>query len=186
MTNEDEKKLFRQAVGTVKPLRDEKVTPTKQLPRPRILQREKDTSDISADGLSLDSSSSKHEPGEHEMGGHEMGEHALYAVDGLQRKSIRKLQRGQYNIQAEADLHGLTREQARDDFSLFFDECLTRQLRCIKIIHGKGFGSRNNAPVLKPLVQQWLRQKHEVLAFCPAIPSDGGTGAVYVLLRSTR
>lgn len=175
MTNEDDKKLFRQSVGRVKPLRDEKVTLTKKQPRPRVIPREKNTSDISADGLSLDSNLSEHD----------MGEHALYAVDGLQRKSIRKLQRGQYNIQAEADLHGLTREQARDDFSLFFEECLTRQLRCIKIIHGKGFGSKNKDPVLKPLVQQWLRQKHEVLAFCPAIPRDGGTGAVYVLLRST-
>ena len=175
MTNEDDKNLFRESVGSVKPLHDEKVTPAKKQPRPRIIQHKNDAANTSADGLSLDSSFSDDE----------MGEHALYAVDGLQRKSIRKLQRGQYNIQAEADLHGLTREQARDDFSLFFDECLARQLRVIRIIHGKGLGSSNKDPVLKPLVHKWLRQQHEVLAFCPAMPRDGGGGAVYVLLRAS-
>jgi DNA-nicking Smr family endonuclease len=38
-------------------------------------------------------------------------------------------------------------------------------------------------PVLKGKVNHWLQQRDEVLAFCSARPVDGGTGAVYVLLK---
>ncbi len=50
-------------------------------------------------------------------------------------------------------------------------------------MHGKGHGSLHKLPVLKTKVQGWLRQRDEVLAFCSARPVDGGTGAVYVLLK---
>ena len=56
--------------------------------------------------------------------------------------------------------------------------------RCVRIIHGKGYGSSNKGPVIKPLVNQWLRKRSEILAFCSARPVDGGTGAVYVLIKS--
>jgi len=66
----------------------------------------------------------------------------------------------------------------------FISEVRNRGLRCIRIIHGKGYGSSNQGPVIKPLVNQWLRKKAEILAFCSARPVDGGTGAVYVLVKS--
>jgi DNA-nicking Smr family endonuclease len=57
-------------------------------------------------------------------------------------------------------------------------------MTCIRIIHGKGKRSRNNkGPVIKTKVNHWLRQRDDVLAFCSARPIDGGTGAIYVLLR---
>ena len=65
----------------------------------------------------------------------------------------------------------------------FLDRCGHRGARCVHIIHGKGHGSSNQGPVLKNKVNAWLRQREEVLAFCSAQPKDGGTGAVYVLLR---
>jgi DNA-nicking Smr family endonuclease len=35
-------------------------------------------------------------------------------------------------------------------------------------------------------MNSWLRQHHTVLAFSSAPPRHGGTGALYVLLRSAR
>jgi DNA-nicking Smr family endonuclease len=56
----------------------------------------------------------------------------------------------------------------------------------VRIIHGKGYGSNNQGPIIKPLVNKWLQQRNEILAFCSARPNDGGTGAVYVLLKTLR
>jgi DNA-nicking Smr family endonuclease len=50
------------------------------------------------------------------------------------------------------------------------------------VVHGKGLGSPGKEPVLKSKVQRWLVQKKEVLAFVQAKPSDGGGGALVVLL----
>jgi DNA-nicking Smr family endonuclease len=54
----------------------------------------------------------------------------------------------------------------------------------VRVIHGKGLGSRNREPVLKAKVAGWLAQREAVLAFCEAPPRDGGSGAVLVLLRA--
>ena len=51
------------------------------------------------------------------------------------------------------------------------------------MIHGKGLGSVGKEPVLKGKVLKWLVQRDEVLAFCQARPTDGGAGALIVLLR---
>ena len=67
----------------------------------------------------------------------------------------------------------------------FMQECRQFGYRHVIIIHGKGYRSQGR-PVIKPMVNRWLRQDDEVLAFCSARPKDGGTGAVYVLLRKTR
>jgi DNA-nicking Smr family endonuclease len=56
-------------------------------------------------------------------------------------------------------------------------------MTCVRIIHGKGLRSRHKGPVIKTKVNTWLRQRDDILAFCSARPVDGGTGAIYVLLR---
>jgi DNA-nicking Smr family endonuclease len=86
-------------------------------------------------------------------------------------------------VAAELDLHGMTSELARSALREFMAECRRRDHRCVRIIHGKGRGSSNRGPVLKGKVNRWLRQRDDVLAFCSARPVDGGTGALYVLLR---
>jgi DNA-nicking Smr family endonuclease len=63
-------------------------------------------------------------------------------------------------------------------------ECIDRGHRCVRIVHGKGLGSPGREPVLKKLVQGWLAQKKEVLAFCQARAAEGGAGAVVVLLSA--
>jgi len=113
----------------------------------------------------------------------ETGEELLHVRPGLQQTVIRKLRRGQYAIEAELDLHGATVTQAREAVDEFLGAARERGKRCVRIIHGKGHSSVGKMPVLKGKVNSWLRQKDEVLAFCSARPNDGGTGAVYVLLK---
>lgn len=115
---------------------------------------------------------------------YESGDTLLYRGDGIQDSVWKKLRRGQYLLQAECDLHGLNRDQAREEIVRFLAHCAQHDLRCVRVIHGKGNGSPNSGPVLKRYLDSWLRKRREVLAFCSARAHDGGTGAVYVLLRA--
>jgi DNA-nicking Smr family endonuclease len=113
----------------------------------------------------------------------ECGDTLTYTAHGIADSTLRQLRRGQFRVQAVIDLHGYNREQARLLVSQFLAQCLDRDFRCVRIIHGKGNGSPNSGPVLKRLIDGWLRRRNDVLAFCTARPADGGSGAVYVLLR---
>lgn len=112
------------------------------------------------------------------------GDTLLYRAHGVQDSVMRRLRRGHYRIEAELDLHGLNRERARLAVSEFLLRCHDQDRRCVRIIHGKGNGSPNSGPVLKSLLGSWLARRRDVLAYCSARPVDGGTGAVYVLLRA--
>jgi len=87
-------------------------------------------------------------------------------------------------VQDELDLHGMRRDQARDAIGDFLRRSTMRNHRCVCVIHGRGFGSRGQEPVLKSMVHSWLVQKEEVVAFCQARSSEGGEGALMVLLRA--
>lgn len=114
----------------------------------------------------------------------ESGDTLVYRAPGVQDGVLRKLRRGQYRIERELDLHGLNRDAARLVVVRFLAFCQDHGIRCVRIIHGKGLGSPNSGPVIKTQLDGWLRKRKDVLAFCSARPMDGGTGAVYVLLRS--
>lgn len=114
----------------------------------------------------------------------ESGDSLSYRGPGLQDNVWRKLRRGGYRVRAELDLHGMNRADARLAVSEFLAECRSRDARCVRIIHGKGNRSPNSGPVIKTLLDGWLRRRDDVIAFCSARPHDGGTGAVYVLLRA--
>lgn len=96
---------------------------------------------------------------------------------------LKHLRRGRWSIQAEVDLHGLRRDQARERLAGFLREATQRGLRCVRVVHGKGLGSPGRVPVLKGKVRAWLVQKSEVAAFVQAQGSQGGHGALIVLLR---
>lgn len=96
---------------------------------------------------------------------------------------VRKLRRGHWAIQRQIDLHGMRREQAREQLAAFLREAERAGLRCVRVIHGKGNGSPGREPVLKSKVRGWLVQKNEVLAFVQARASEGGHGALIVLMR---
>ncbi len=108
----------------------------------------------------------------------------LFVRPGLQQKHVRRLRRGQMPIAAEADLHGMRIREAQALLEEFLRDCRDEGLRCVRVIHGKGLGSRGGHAVLKWEVDRWLRRHDGVMAFCTAQPRDGGTGAIYVLLRS--
>lgn len=99
--------------------------------------------------------------------------------------TARKLRRGQWRAGAELDLHGLRVEQARHAMLSFLDECLSHGIRCVRVVHGKGYGSQGLEPVLKDKVRTWLVQKNDVVAFAEAPEREGGAGALLVLLRQT-
>jgi DNA-nicking Smr family endonuclease len=107
-------------------------------------------------------------------------------ASGLDRRLLTRLRRGDYAVQGHVDLHGLVREEARIRVEQFLQESRLRGRRCVLIIHGRGLNSKDQIPVLKEAVRVWLtrgRIGRQVLAFATARPTDGGAGAVYVLLR---
>lgn len=103
---------------------------------------------------------------------------------GVRDQVIRKLRRGLIPIEDELDLHGLNQSAARDLLEEFIVQQREAGHRCARIIHGKGYRSGARGPILKMLVNGWLKRHLDVLAFCSARPIDGGAGAVYVLLRA--
>lgn len=169
----DERDLFRKAVGKIRPVKQDKIHPHRKRRKPVPDQTLRDQREV-MDSLLSD----EYEPAEVET-----GDELLYTRPGLQHTVIRKLRRGQYAVEAQLDLHGATVAQAREAVNAFIKNAQEHDKRVVRIIHGKGNTSAGKLPVLKGKVNSWLRQKDEVLAFCSARPNDGGTGAVYVLLK---
>jgi DNA-nicking Smr family endonuclease len=114
----------------------------------------------------------------------ESGEELAYVRPGFSPAMLRKLRRGHWVVEASLDLHGLNRSEAAAAVREFLRECRARRLGCVRIVHGKGLGSRNREPVLKGKVHHWLRLRDEVLAFSQAPAAHGGAGAVLVLLKA--
>jgi DNA-nicking Smr family endonuclease len=106
-----------------------------------------------------------------------------YRRAGIGPDVLRKLRRGEWVIQAQIDLHGLRVDEARTALGTFLRDAVKRGLRCVRVVHGKGLGSKDRTPVLKNKVRGWLMQRDEVIAFCQARPAEGGAGALVVLLR---
>jgi DNA-nicking Smr family endonuclease len=106
-----------------------------------------------------------------------------YCRAGIGADVLARLRRGQWSIQRHLDLHGLTRDAAREALSCFVRQAARDGLRCVRVVHGKGNGSPGREPVLKGKVRAWLVQKSEVIAFAQAGAADGGHGALLVLLR---
>jgi DNA-nicking Smr family endonuclease len=111
------------------------------------------------------------------------------AISGLDRRVLSSLRRGDFAVRAHLDLHGMTRDVARDAVEAFVLKARRENLRCVLIVHGRGLNSKDKIPVLKGALHNWLERGkigRSVLAFCTARPHDGGAGAVYVLLRRSR
>jgi DNA-nicking Smr family endonuclease len=107
-------------------------------------------------------------------------------AEGIDRRLLKRLRAGEYAVQAHVDLHGLNREEARERVSRFLLDSRRAGRRCVLMVHGRGHHSKDSIPVLKQAVRSWLERgqiARLVLAFATARPSDGGAGAVYVLLR---
>ena len=106
-----------------------------------------------------------------------------FVANGVDPREIRKLKRGEYTVGDRRDLHGMTGSEALTSVGRFIETSRRRGYRCVCIIHGRGLHSTGNQPVLKTRVREYLRSHLSVLAYADAPVSDGGSGAVYVLLR---
>ena len=106
---------------------------------------------------------------------------------GVRLKEFRQLKKGQMNTKEELDLHGLTQREAKTAVISFIEYLQENNLKYAKIIHGKGISSNTPAlPAIKNLINNILRNIPVILAFCSAKPYDGGTGAVYIMIKSQR
>lgn len=167
----NESDLFREAMKDVEPLQYDKV---EHRPPPKKPIRHQPAQHHNID----DRLSDDHVP--------PCGTHLAFERPGVQKNTLKKLRTGKLPVEASLDLHGKTMEQARVALLEFLAYCQQEQLKVITIVHGKGFGSESKKPVIKPLVNKWLQELDEVLAFVSAQPQHGGTGAVYVLLRRNK
>ena len=167
--------VFLQAVKGVRPLNVDVPFSEKIYPKPVAKQFLLDEKQALKDSLSDDFYPA------HEL---ESGEELLYLRTGQSPDVLSKLRRGYWVIQAQIDLHGLISDEAREYVAGFLSHCKKKNIRCVRIVHGKGLGSRNREPVLKHKLRNWLMQKDEVIAYAQAKPEDGGSGAVIVLLKA--
>jgi len=175
----DETRLFREAVRDVKPLGSPAQAaeqPSRRRRRPRPAARFS-----RADRLAVLEESLRDDVIDPALAS---GEELVFHRPGIHAAVLRKLRRGDYRVQGEIDLHGLTVSEAKQALREFLAQALMRQWRCVRIIHGKGLRSGNRGPVLKGMVGAMLRKVGPVLAYVSARQVDGGTGAVYVLLSS--
>lgn len=175
-----ERDLFREAVRDVKPLkRNEKIEQTVSSVLPPVISKRRSRA-IGAKNVVPDILS------DHLMAETAENADGSFIRPGLQRQTLRKLRRGDWPVQAQLDLHGLTRDGARRALIDFLTESVQQGYRCVRIIHGKGLGSTDRVPVLKRLTVNWLTQHESVLAFCQARLENGGSGALEVLLKKDR
>ena len=169
---------FRRATADVEPL-----APPRRMPlprqRPAPVPQQKRRDELAALAESLDGPLSIDDS-------IESGEELVFLREGLSRQLLRQLRRGHWVAEDNLDLHGMNRVQAAETVAAFLRGCVRRRLRCVRIVHGKGLGSRNREPVLKGKLRKWLALRDEVLAFCQAPAADGGGGAVLVLLKPGR
>ena len=172
--SEDDHRAFREAMNDVRPLpaRESVAVP----PKPRAVARfaRADAREVLRESLLPPA----------DLALLDTGDELSFRRPWIREELLRKLRRGQFAISAEIDLHGLVRHEAHEALREFISESADRRLGCVRVIHGKGRGSGPRGPVLKHVVNHWLRRMDDVVAFATARPVDGGTGAVYVLLAA--
>ena len=172
--NPNDSDLFRESVGNVRAVKTDKVQlrPANTKPYPKLQPH--DLNEDWQTGITPDPGNVSHE------------ETLSYAAPGIQNSVLAKLRKGFFGVQAEMDLHGLNSEAAKHQLLKFLHVSTEYSYRCVHIIHGKGYRSSENHPVLKNHINRWLRQHKDVQAFCSASPRQGGAGAVYVLLKISK
>lgn len=174
-TSEEDKTLFREAVGGIKPVKVKRLHFNQDITKPDWEKRRAAEQEAEPEFYFL--TEAPLEEVDHDT-------MLFFAKEGLNHRTIRELKQGKISFEATLDLHGLIANEAEQRLFKFLETCQTYGMRCVCIIHGKGY--RNLAapnPILKNKVNHWLRNSDKVLAFCSALPKDGGTGAIYLILK---
>ena len=173
--DDNEARLFREAMSDVKPLRQKSdaATPRRGPGRARFARAHRlGVLDDSLYASAIDPFVASEED-------------LSFKRPGVPDNVLRKLRRGEYRVSGELDLHGLTVDQAKHALRAFLAAALARRAACVRIIHGKGLRSGHHGPVLKGFVSGVLKRAPAVIAYVSARPVDGGTGALYVLLATS-
>ena len=167
----EEAALFRRVVGRVRPVEDPRPA---EHPRPvrRDARRAPGRDAPGAAGPSF--------------AGAGAGERLSYLRPGLQRRVLRQLGRSRWPVEEELHLRGMRAAEALRATADFLRAAQAEGVHCVRIVHGKGRGSSGGRPVIKGELDHWLRCQDAVDAFCSAPDTDGGSGALYVLLRRRR
>lgn len=169
--DDDDPALLARAVGPVRRLKQAASAPPKG-PRPRPLPRQFEADERDA----LDASRRP------QLDDIASGDASLYRRPELPLRALKRLRRGLYAVQDEVDLHHAGLELAGELLREFLREARDQDLRCVRIVHGKGLRSAGGRAVLRPFVESHLRQRSDVLAYSSAPANQGGTGALLVLL----
>lgn len=169
----DDTELFRAAVRDARPLRAApRATPARPKPPPRARFSHAERHAVLAESLAEPGPFIETQP----------GDELVYRREGIDAQVLRRLRRGDFRVESVIDLHGLTGAAAATALGQFLAGAVARELRCVRVIHGKGMRSGPRGPVLKQTVNTLLRRTGHVLAFSSARARDGGTGATLVLL----
>tara|TARA_R110002095_G_scaffold90938_1_gene79417 strand:- start:4507 stop:5076 length:570 start_codon:yes stop_codon:yes gene_type:complete len=171
LSSNEDSNLFRQSMGDVKPLSHDKYNLLESKLKPKPVKKPVHQLPIADQNVF------------YEVNDIQSDEHLFFARQGIQHRLIRQLKRGDIRVDDKVDLHGLTQLEAQQLLDEFLAHQLEQRHRCILVVHGKGIGSLNNRPVLKNLVFNLLKNDPAVLALSSAQQRDGGTGALYVLLK---
>lgn len=169
---EEDKKLFRDSMRGVTPLNQKNKLSETPTTKPQAIVRRKESYQPKPEPYYLSNYYTE------EVGSETILSHH---IQGIQKKRLLELKRGEIRWEARLDMHGLTMTQAQDHLCQFITQASQAGYRCVLIIHGKG-SPTGEPPVLKNHVNHWLKQLPQILAFHSALPRDGGSGAIYVLL----
>jgi len=172
--NDEDSRLFREAIGEVHPFEPVARPPAAAKPKPRARMLEADEAAVPGELLDM-----AFDPALLEV-----GEELSYLREGYPPKLLRQLKRGQFSVQDEIDLHQMNAAAAQAFIVMFLAEARQSGIRCVRIVHGKGLRSRATGSVLKGMTDRMLRRRDDVIAFASARPAQGGTGALVVLLKS--
>lgn len=173
-----DKALFRQAVKSVQAIKDthRAILPPVPTANAVVLRQRRETA-IGLDPIKRQQVSDHYRPAPSEQ------DDTRFTRHGYGPDLAKNLKRGKWPVGATLDLHGDTLDQARERLDRFLQSCVTHHVKSVRIVHGKGYGSKDGEPVLRQTIRRWLTQMSEVLAYVECAEPEGGSGAVQVLLR---
>lgn len=172
--NNNNSRSFADLMSSTKRLHTDKITPYRKKIPPIAKQSQADELRVMEELLSFDD----------EISSFESGDELTFLRNGYPQKILKKLRRGDYAIQEELDLHGCFAEEAKQQVHGFINECAKYNISTVRIIHGKGLHSPDKKPVLKSLILGWLKKNQSIIAVCSTPSNDGGTGAIYALIKT--
>ena len=171
--NNKSKKSFTDLMSSTKRLKSDKIPPYRKKIKPIASQKHADEKLVMQELLAEDDETSSF------LSGDEL----TFLRDGYSSQLLKKLRRGHYSIQEELDLHGLYADEAKREVHAFINECAHYNISTVRIVHGKGLHSPDKKPVLKNLILGWLKKNQFIIAVCSTPANDGGTGAIYALIK---